>query len=104
MEERLLKGFVAAAAGRYDVLLCRCRMFVSGGEAVTRSSAMEQAILNSMPRRFHDAPIDHTVACRHVDSGAIDRFSDCMSDKMGPKRRVYHEGTRGCASEREQVQ
>ncbi len=77
----------AAIAGRDDALLCIAADSTgSTWRRVTRLSAIEQGHLNSAPRRFHDAPIDHTVAYDIVDSAAIGKFSDCLSDKMGSKR------------------
>lgn len=92
----------AAIADRDDALLCIAADSTgSTWRRVTRLSAIEQGHLNSMPRRFHDAPIDHTVAYDIVDSGAIDRFSDCMSDKMGSKRFGFTMRIREDAPQRE---
>ncbi len=80
----------AAIAGRDDALLCIGADSTGAlWRRVTKLSAIESGHLNSAPKRFHDAPIDHTVNYDIVDSSAIDRFADCMSDKMGTKRFGY---------------
>lgn len=77
----------AAIAGRDDALLCIAADSTgSTWRRVTKLTAIEQGHVNSVPRRFHDAPIDHTVAYDIVGNGAIERFADCLSDKMGSKR------------------
>lgn len=80
----------AAIAGRDDGLLCIAADTTgSTWRRVTRLQAIEGGHLNSAPRRFHDSPIDHTVAYDIVDAGAMDHFADCMSEKMGNKRFGY---------------
>lgn len=80
----------AAIANRDDAMLC-VSADSSGAlwRRVTRLSAIETGHLNSAPRRFHEAPIDHTVNYDIVDSAAIERFSDCLSEKLGNKRFGY---------------
>lgn len=80
----------AAIAGRDDALLCIAADSTGSlWRRVTRLSGVDAGHINSIPKRFHDAPIDHTVSYDIVDSAAIDRFSDCLSDKLGNKRFGY---------------
>ncbi|MCM1067309.1 MAG: ATP-binding protein [Muribaculaceae bacterium] len=77
----------AAIAAKDDALVC-----VGADSADTlwrranKVALIEQAHLMSSPRRLHDAPIHHTVAYEIADAKAVDRFADCLSDKIAGKR------------------
>ncbi len=35
---------------------------------------------------MHEAPIHHTVAYELVEADSLERFADCMSDRLASKR------------------
>lgn len=77
----------AAIAGKDDYLLC---VGADSGDSLwkraTCISAIEPGHISSAPKRFHDAPIHHTVAYEIIDSRAIDLFADSTAEKLGNKR------------------
>lgn len=52
---------------------------------VNRISQMEQSHLMSIPRRVHDAPINHTVAYEVALGEALPRLADSLADKINSK-------------------
>lgn len=80
----------AAIARRDDALLCIAADSTGSlWRRATKLSAIEAGHINNAPKRFHEAPIDHTFSYDIIADAAIERFADCMSEKMGNKRFGY---------------
>lgn len=47
---------------------------------------IENGHLNTVPKRLLDASVNHTVAWEIIDSGAMENFSDCLSEKGGTRK------------------
>lgn len=81
------KLMFAAVAGADDMLIC---VGADGSDNLwkraCRISQIEQGHLNNLPKRLHDAPIDHTFSYEIADESKSDKFADCMSDRLSAKR------------------
>ncbi len=81
------KLMFASIARKDDGLVCIGAD--SGGTLWKRANkiaAIEAAHLQSEPKRLHEAPIHHTVGFEIADSEVLDRFADCLADKLPSKR------------------
>lgn len=81
------KLMFAALASADDMLVC---VGADGTDSLwkraTKVGQIEQGHLNSVPKRIHDAPIDHTFCYEIADSSATDRFADCIADRLAGRR------------------
>ncbi len=77
----------AALASKEDAVVCiGTDSADSLWKRAVRVSQIDGAHLMSSPRRLHDAPIHHTFAYEIADAASLERFSDCMADKLAGRR------------------
>ncbi len=81
------KLMFATIATKNDGLLC-VGADSSGAlwQRVNKIGQIEVSHLMSQPKRMHEAPIHHTVAYELVEADSLERFADCMSDRLASKR------------------
>lgn len=96
----------AGIATREDSLLC---IAADSSNALWRRAiklnSLENGHLKDEPKRFHDAPINHTVAYEIIDSKSIDSLADCLGDVIPSKRfGVTVRAKEGTASANEKLQ
>ncbi len=77
----------AAIASKDDAIVC---VGADSSDALWRRAnkiaLIEPTHLMSVPKRLHEAPINHTVTYELAEGAVLDRFADCLSDKIASKR------------------
>lgn len=77
----------AALASKDDLLIC---VGADSTDALWRRaskvSQIEMGHLTNIPRRLHDAPIHHTVMYEIAEADSVERFADCIAERLPSKR------------------
>ncbi|MDE6207163.1 MAG: ATP-binding protein [Muribaculaceae bacterium] len=77
----------AALARRDDAVLCiGADINDTLYRRAIRVNDLDMEHLKDSPRRFHEAPINHTVAYEIIDAKSFPAFADCSGDKLTNRR------------------